>query len=121
MPPPVDSDFEQRLVTALQPVRHFALAQVLHHFMDTDLYDALDRGGQSAAARTEQLHMDQGRVGRILSYLVNEGYVLRAGEEFRLTGRARDLKPFQPWYKLLAGGYPETFQQLGRVLGSGAG
>lgn len=121
MLPPVDSNFEQRLVTALQPIRHFVLAQVLHHFMNSGLYDLLDRSSQSAAAISERLHMDRDRVDGVLSYLVNEGYVRREGEKFALTSKARDMKPFQPWYQLLVGGYAETFQQIGRVLGSGVG
>lgn len=121
MLPIVESDFEQRLVSALQPVRQFALAQVLYHFMDTGLYDALAQEPRTVEVVSEQLRMDERRVEGVLTYLVNEGYVRRTEDGFTLTSKARETKPFQPWYQLLVGGYSETFQQIGHVLQSGTG
>ena len=118
----IASDFEHRLIDALQPVRQWALASCIYHLFDTGLYDALaDADGRTTDELTTALGMDPRKLRGFLAYLRNEGLVAELDGRFTLTASARDMAEFRPWYTLLVGGYAETFQQLGDKLGAGAG
>ncbi|MGW6742296.1 2-ketoarginine methyltransferase [Streptomyces sp. NPDC055025] len=121
----VPTDFEHRLVEAIQPIRHLALAHALHTMMDSGVYAALTaEPGLTSADLAERHGFDAERFAGFCLYLANEGYLARrtggADEGWHLTGKAAALAPFQPWYTLLVGGYAQTFGQLGDVLKKGA-
>jgi 2-ketoarginine methyltransferase len=116
MLPKVESDFEQRLVDALRPVRYFALAQALFHFVDTGIHNVLTRGPAGVEELAGELGMNPHRLRGFLLYLLNEGYLREDGERFALTAKAEEMAVFHPWYRLIVGGYAETFQQLGWAL-----
>ncbi|MFI5756633.1 2-ketoarginine methyltransferase [Streptomyces sp. NPDC051569] len=117
----VPTDFEHRLVEAIQPIRHLALAHALYTVMDNGVYDTIKaEPGLPAAVIADRHGLDAERFGGLCLYLANEGYLAREnrGTEtgWHLTGKAEALAPFQPWYTLLVGGYAQTFGQLGDVL-----
>ncbi len=116
----VPSDFERRLIENLQPVRYFVLAQALFHAMDLGIFTAVaDSPGADVADLAAELGLDEERLRALLTYLENEGYVVRE-DGWSLSAKGADLPTFQPWYELLVGGYATTFQQLGEVLQKGA-
>jgi 2-ketoarginine methyltransferase len=118
----ITPDFEHRLVSALQPIRHLALAQGLYTLFDSGIWDGLGRdGGQPTATLAEQQGLDPDRLEIYCHYLANEGYLMHHDGGWQLTTKARELEPFRPWYTLLIGGYTETFAQLGATLRAGAG
>jgi 2-ketoarginine methyltransferase len=116
----IDSDFEQRLIDALQPVRGLVLAQTLHFAMHSDLWNLLAAGGVPAGELAAKLDMSSDRLTVVLDYLANEGYVLRDLDGYRLSRRGADLTTFAPWYRLLVGGYSTTFESIGDTLRAGA-
>ncbi len=114
------NDFEHRLVEAIQPIRHMALALALHHLADTGIHDLLsERPGVSVREAAKLLNLDEERLLAYFRYLANEGYLV---EEigWRLTAKGAELAPFLPWYTLLVGGYAGTFGQIGQTLRAGA-
>lgn len=116
----VASDFEQRLVEAIQPIRGLALAQALYAIFDTGLYETLSaEPGLDSQALSDRHAMDATRLTALCHYLANEGY-LTPEDGWRLTAKGRDLAPFRPWYTLLVGGYAATFGQLATTLPAGA-
>jgi 2-ketoarginine methyltransferase len=114
----VNSDFELRLLHAIQPIRHLFLAQALYHLFTTDLYDALwDERFISADSLAGQHGMDRERLDGYLVYLANEGIVTRsASGGYRLAQAGIELAEFRPWYELLVGGYSATLRDLPDVL-----
>ena len=110
------NDFEQRLAEALQPIRFFALAHALYVVMDCGVYDTLDaESGLGTTTIAARHGLDAQRLQALCHYLANEGYLVEDGGWY-LTGKARALAPFRPWYTLLIGGYAQTFLQLGPAL-----
>ncbi len=117
----IATDFEARLIQALQPVRGFALAQAVFVLMDSGIHDLLAADpGLSASTVAGKLGMDEARLGGFLRYLANEGFLAcdgnADGDGWRLTSKARQTNEFRAWYKLLVGGYTSTFAQLGDTL-----
>ncbi|PWV51072.1 2-ketoarginine methyltransferase [Nocardiopsis sp. L17-MgMaSL7] len=121
MPETRKSGLEIRLVEALQPVRYFVLAQVLHQFMETGLHKELNAGPRTVGELSESLSLQSRRLEGVLHYLANEGYLSENDGVFSLEEKARETAVFSSWYKLLVGGYSQTFEQLGRTLQQGAG
>lgn len=115
----LDSDFERRLIDALQPIRGLALAQALHFALHSDLWDLLGGGGQTVELAAK-LDMSGDRLEVLLGYLANEGYLVRDDDGYRLSTRGVELTTFAPWYRLLVGGYSTTFQSMGDTLRAGA-
>ncbi len=111
-----DTNFESRLIDALQPVRGFALAQGVHHLFVSGLYGALADGPAEVAALAAKFDMRPERLAGFLRYLANEDIVALDGDLAALTARGRGLEEFRPWYELLVGGYAQTFQQITRTL-----
>ncbi|GIJ44240.1 2-ketoarginine methyltransferase [Virgisporangium aliadipatigenens] len=108
--------FEQGLVDAIQPIRYMAIANALFHLFDTGIYASLAaQNGISCVRLAAERNVDPDRLAAFLAYLAAEGYVAYDGG-WRLTGKARAIEPFQPWYTLLVGGYATTFRQLGDAL-----
>lgn len=109
---------EDRLVSGLQPIRGFVLAQALYHFMEIGIHEALSVANDltvSDIARNLSLHEE--RLRGFLHYLANEGFVrLSDGDKVNLTAIGKESADFYPWYKLLIGGYAQTFQQLSSAL-----
>ncbi|RMB82885.1 methyltransferase domain-containing protein [Streptomyces shenzhenensis] len=123
--PAVETDFEHRLVEAIQPIRHLALAHALYTMLDNGVYQTVKaEPGLTSAAIAERHGLDAERFAGLCLYLANEGYFAQrakgAQEGWHLTEKAKALEPFQPWYTLLVGGYAQTFGQLGEVLKHGA-
>ncbi|MDT0262318.1 methyltransferase domain-containing protein [Jatrophihabitans lederbergiae] len=116
---PTTENFEQRLVEQLQPVRFFALAQVLRHCLRLGLFTSLDRRPHTTQELATNHSLDAGRLGALLRYLENEQYV-RDADAWQLTDKARQLLPIAPWYELLLDGYTTTFDQLGDALAAGS-
>jgi 2-ketoarginine methyltransferase len=114
-------DFQRRLIDNIQPIRHFFLAQVLHHALDLRVFSALaEEPGIELKALADRLDLDPQRLLGLLLFLQNEGYVVDE-RGWLLTGRGSELPVFAPWYEMLVGGYAPTMQQLGDVLRPGAG
>ncbi|MFI6504098.1 methyltransferase domain-containing protein [Nonomuraea typhae] len=114
-------DFEHRLVEAIQPIRHLAIAHALYTIMDNGVYAALQgEPGVPSGTLATRLNLDEDRLEALCVYLANEGYLARRAGGWRLTVKAEQLAPFRPWYTLLVGGYAQTFAQLPQVLRAGA-
>lgn len=114
--------FESRLIHAIQPLRSYALAIMIHHLFETGLFDALASAGRlSPAAAAEPRDLDAARVKAFFSYLRNEGVLEEAGCGFALSAEGRALADFRPWYTMLVGGYAETFLQMGEKIRAGSG
>lgn len=113
--------FEERLVPAIQPIRHFVLAAAIHHLFATGLYDSLRDGEPlSAASLAERHQLELDRLDALLRYLRNEGILAANGQLFSLSPRGRALGEARPWYTMLIGGYASTFLQLGAALARGS-
>jgi 2-ketoarginine methyltransferase len=113
-------DFELRLIDALQPVRGFVLAQVLHAAMRSELWDRLRDGATGAEKLAADLGLEPRRLTAVLGYLANEGFVVRGPDGYELSVRGADITEFAPWYRLLVGGYATTFQSIPLTLRAGA-
>lgn len=113
--------FELGLVQALQPIRGFALAAVLHQFFDSGLFEAIrDSGAISADELAAQRDLNPERTLALLRYLAVEGFLTESGGSFAITDKATELLPYLPWYTMLVGGYGDTFLRLGEHLDAGA-
>ena len=116
----ITSDFQHRLVDAIQPIRHFFVAQALFHALDLGVFAALnERTGIGTTALAAKLDLDADRLAGLLLFLRNEGYVAD-DDGWRLSARGDQLTIFAPWYEMLVGGYAPTMRQLGDVLRPGA-
>ena len=112
---------EERLALALQPIRGFVLAQALFHFMDQGIQAAIGSSNSFKVNElAESLKLNERRLFGFLQYLANEGFVELDNESVRLTSKGRGIADFFPWYKLLVGGYAQTFQQLAAALKAGS-
>lgn len=111
--------FERNLIEHLQPIRFFALAQVLNCAIETGLLGALLAAPAPAEELARRLELDTRRLSALLTYLQNENYAYANAGCWHLTTRGRELLPFAPWYQLLVGGYATSFQQLDTVLTDG--
>ncbi len=110
-------DFELRLISAIQPVRHFFLAQVLEFAMTSGLLEALDDTGEAKTGDlAARLGMDAGRLTGLLRYLAAEGVVTGPEDRPALTAKGREYLAFRPWYELLIGGYGATLLELPQVM-----
>lgn len=110
-------DFELRLISAIQPVRHFFLAQVLEFAMTSGLMEALDETPESKPGDlAARLRMDAGRLTGLLTYLAAEGVVTDPEDRPALTAKGREFLAFRPWYELLIGGYGATLLELPQVM-----
>jgi 2-ketoarginine methyltransferase len=113
-------DFERRLIENIQPIRHFMLAQALHHSLDLGIFATIEESpGVSETALATKLGLEEDRLLGLLQYLQNEGYVVDDGG-WSLTAKGQGIPVFAPWYEMLVGGYAPTMQQLGDVLRKGA-
>ena len=109
---------EERLISGLQPIRMFVLAQALYHFMDTGIQEAIAvSNGLTVSDLAQNMGLHEERLRGFLRYLANEGFVrLTDSDTVSLTATGKEIADFRPWYKLLVGGYAQTFQQLSSVL-----
>jgi len=109
---------EEHLISGLQPIRAFVLAQALYHFMDTGIQETIAASRNLTVSDLAQnLSLHEERLRGFLRYLANEGFVrLTDGDIVSLTATGEEIADFRPWYKLLVGGYAQTFQQLSSVL-----
>ena len=115
-------DFEEGLVDAIEPIRQFAVATTLLHFHESGLYDSLVAAGPATARElADSLDFDHDRVLTMLRFLTVEGFVDEVdGNRFTSTQASTKLLPFLPWYRLLIGGYGESFLQMGDKLRGGS-
>ncbi len=113
---------EEHLALALQPIRGFVLAQALYHFMDQGIQAAIKTSnGLKICELAQSLKLNERRLFGFLQYLANEDFVeLRDNESVWLTNKGHEIADFYPWYKLLVGGYAQTFQQLSITLKAGS-
>ncbi len=120
-PDGTDSSFEVGLVEALQPIRGFALAATLHQFFYVGIFDVLaSNGAMSSDDLAAKLELDHDRILVMLQYLTVEQFVSNDGGLFAVTPKANALVPYLPWYRMLIGGYGNTFLQLGSKLVAGS-
>jgi 2-ketoarginine methyltransferase len=111
--------FETRLIQNTQPVRHFFLAQALHHAMHVGLFAALaDEPGATGATLAGHLGLDTERTEALLRYLRAEGYCVYENG-WSLSTAGTEVGVFAPWYEMLVGGYASSMQQLEDVLRDG--
>ncbi len=116
-----DETFESGLVAALQPIRGFVLANAIHQFFESGLYETiLEVGPISTSQLAEQENLDTARLEAFLQFLTVEQLLLRTEEGFEVADAARDLVPYLPWYRMLIGGYGQTFLTLSQHLGQGS-
>ncbi|MEO3810559.1 methyltransferase domain-containing protein [Sphaerisporangium sp. B11E5] len=119
--PEITSAFEHRLVAALQPWRNLVLAHTLHQGMNSGTFAAIRDTPVPLDELSRRLNMNPERLGGFLQYLGNEGYVSVSAAGFTLTPAGREMEHFQPWYKLLVGGYGGTVAELEKCLAADAG
>jgi 2-ketoarginine methyltransferase len=115
----ISSIKEGQLSEGLQPIRYFFLAQCLYFFLDIGIQQALSIDkNQSTHALAKLTGLSEKRLVAFLEYLANEGYVIldSDNETVSLSEKGHLIEPFYPWYKLLVGGYAQSFMQLGDVL-----
>jgi 2-ketoarginine methyltransferase len=117
----VDADFEHRLIGALQPIRYGFLAGALCVFLRDGLAASLAAGPVPVTELATRHDMDPVRLDGLLRYLANEGYVALEAGRCRLTRTGAEIREFEPWYRLLVGGYAGTVTQIGAALRTGAG
>ncbi|MEU0940334.1 methyltransferase domain-containing protein [Embleya sp. NPDC005971] len=112
---------EDKLVSALQPIRGFVLAQALHQFMETGVHEALTDAGILTVARlARSCGLAEDRLRGFLQYLANEDFVdLPVDDRVSLTEKGAGIAVFRPWYTLLVGGYTQAMSDLGRALADG--
>jgi 2-ketoarginine methyltransferase len=110
--------FEKQLIKGLQPIREFVLAQALYHFLDMGIQKIINDSPNILIINlAKKLHLDPGRLKGFLQYLHNEGYIMiDENESVSLSDSGNDIAIMWPWYKLLVGGYSQTFQQIGITL-----
>ncbi|GAA3768373.1 methyltransferase domain-containing protein [Streptomyces phyllanthi] len=109
---------EDKLVSALQPIRGFVLAQSLYQFLETGAHEVLASAGTLTVARlARSCDLDEDRLRGFLQYLSNEDFVeLTAEDEVTLSAKGAEIAVFRPWYTLLVGGYTGAMVDLGRAL-----
>ena len=111
------SDFEKRLVRALQPARQYFLAQTIDFGLCSGLFEALAaEPGTALDDVAGRLDMDPDRLAGLLRYLAGEDIVLHPETSPTLTQRGLEILEFRPWYELLPGGYSRTLQELPTVM-----
>lgn len=115
----IPADFEQQLVEGIQPIRQFAVAQVLFHLMQNGVLQLIsDKPGISSEEIAGKLGLNTERLHEALRLLRNDDYLVHhAG--WTLTGKGARVLPLQPWYTLLVGSYTQTYLQLGDLLKAG--
>ncbi len=109
---------EDDLVTNLQPIRGFFLAQALYQFMEMGIQKTLSMSKEYSVNQLAlQKKLNERRLLGFLQYLANEGYVIiTESRKIKLTSKGEKIVEFYPWYKLLIGGYAKSFQQLAPAL-----
>ncbi|MBN6050709.1 methyltransferase domain-containing protein, partial [Nonomuraea sp. RK-328] len=113
------SDFEERLVDALQPARYFFLAQTIEYGLRSGVLSALaEAPGRPLTQVATSLGMDTGRLGGLLRYWSAEGLVIEPDSP-ALTRKGSDVLDFRPWHELLLGGYGRTLDELPAVMRDG--
>ena len=115
-----DGTTERLLIEAIEPIRFFALAAVLHGFLNSELFSLLS-GPVSVTPEhiAATLNLDAWRL-RGLWYLRNEGYVAKTHRLPGRTAKAQRAAQFHAWYVLLIGGYGRTFLDLAAHLPEGS-
>ncbi|RJQ80607.1 class I SAM-dependent methyltransferase [Amycolatopsis panacis] len=112
---------EDRLVAAIEPLRHLALAHAVYALLDTGLADTLaDTPGASLDDLAARHSFAPDRLLGYLHYLRNEGYVVEQDGGWSLGAPGAEAAVFRPWYQLLVGGYAQTFAALGPTLAADA-
>ncbi|MEU8542183.1 2-ketoarginine methyltransferase [Streptomyces sp. NPDC048717] len=110
-------DFEQRLISAIQPIRGFFLAQCVEFAMTSGLLDRLSRSSPAATGElAEELGLHPERLTGLLRYLEGEGIVTDSEGTPAITAKGREFLAFRPWYELLIGGYGATLRELPEVM-----
>lgn len=113
------NEIENRLISALQPVRGLFLAQVTEYAFRSGLFDQLNtENGALVTDLAKERGLSEERLRGLLRYLSAEGIVAGVESTPRLTARGRDLLDFRPWYELLVGGYGQTLADLERLMSS---
>ena len=119
-----DALTESELVELISPISGFAFAAALQQFMKTGLYDHLYRlpPGQSVGIPdlAAPNSFDASRLKAFLWYLVHEGVLEEANNEFSMTRKGRDYARVRGWYEMLVGGYGRTLLEFGDALPVGA-
>jgi 2-ketoarginine methyltransferase len=117
-----ESNIEQELVSAIEPVRGFVKATMIYNFFETEVFDYLLRHGWAkVTAIAEEMKMNSRKLKGLLDYLVNEDLVVRKENEYHVSKRAIEINKFRGWYTMLIGGYGKTFLQMGSCLPADAG
>lgn len=114
----VPEDFSQRLVSALQPIRHSFVASTLQYLFTSGLYDELEQGIKMSDSAVSGY--DEERLKGLFEYLLNESIVLLDPTgTYWLTQSGKDFGPYRPWYELLMGGYSRTLDDLPETMQDG--
>ena len=108
-----------RVISALQPVRNYFLAQTLWFALESSLLETLNaRQRMSAAQICEATGWAPYCVQGLLYFLRTENIVVGPDADitYCLSQLGSDVLFSRPWYELLVGGYAETLQALSSLM-----
>lgn len=112
-------DVSRRVVSALQPVRNYFLAQALWFALESSLLETLHSSQRMTVAQiSEATGWAPYRVQGLLNFLRTESVVVgpAADDTYSLTPFGSDVLFARPWYELLMGGYDKTLQPLPSLM-----
>ncbi|PVZ08214.1 methyltransferase domain-containing protein [Actinomycetospora cinnamomea] len=113
-------NFESRLVSALEPINRAFTAFALYAFFDSGVAAALSNDSRTAAELSSICALAGDRLDALIVYLENEDFLKRDAEgRIGFTSKGQDIVHFEPWYRLLIGGYGVTLTQLSQLLANG--
>ena len=111
---------EPDLVKRLEPIRQAYRAVAIEAMFASGLFDLLADTSVSVEDAANRLGLDEERLEALAYYLANEGLVVVSGNLLHLTGEARGLGQYRPWYELMIGGYLPTLAALDETLERGS-
>lgn len=103
------TNFEDRLIDKIEPIRNFVLSSSINHLFSSGIYDCLADGSKSVSDMESELSLNPEKTKGFLSYLRNENIVQVDGGQYALTSYGESFSEARPWYEMLIGGYGETF------------
>lgn len=117
----LNREFESELVAALQPIRQFVLASSLYQLFETGVYDLIFKGALTIEEICKEFSFDRKKLSGLLQYLQNEDIVVLSEESVTLSEKGRSYARFEPWYRMLIGGYGKAFLSIGEKLPANSG
>lgn len=113
------TDVSSRVVSALQPVRNYFLAQALWFALESSLLETLYASQRMTVTQiSEATGWVPYRIQGLLNFPRTENVVVgpAADDTYSLTSFGVDVLFARPWYELLMGGYDRTLQPLPSLM-----